>query len=186
MFQRVKKIGLTALLMVFGACAVASAEGMTRTQLFLSSANDSQALPFFQLGESATPASGNLDYALFATELAAFLTKEVLHDSSSEYPNSPLGSRWTSSMPDQRSEFGSHCLSIVSNIGSVMPRLTPATDSLGSPSVVNYVVRAATAGLALRQIWSAFERDVRSDRTGVALEPKVSARRVGVNLTLHW
>lgn len=171
--------------MVFGACVVASAEGMTRTQLFLSSANDSQPLPFFQLGESVGPASGNLDYALFATELAAFLTKEVLHDSSSEYPNSPLGSRWTSSMPNHGSDFGSHCLSIVSNIGSVMPRLTPGTD-LSSPSAVNYLVRAATAGLALRQIWSAFEHDVRDDRTGVALEPKVSARRVGINLTLHW
>jgi len=57
---------------------------------------------------------------------------------------------------------------------------------IGEPSTLAYVARAATAGLALRQIWSAFQNDVEGNRTGVSLNPKVGSRRIGVNVTLHW
>ena len=89
-------------------------------------------------------------------------------------------------MPDRRSEFGSHCLQIVGQIGSAVPKMMPSSDLLSTPSAATYAVRAATAGLALRQIWNAFEHDVRDDRTGLSLNPKVSSRRIGVNVTLRW
>ena len=153
--------------------------------MFITSAAGNQALPGLSFGQPVA-SSDSLDYATFATELVAYLTKEVLSDSADEYVASPLGSRWSSSMPDRRSEFGGHCLEIVGQLGSAVPRLMPGLGASSAPSITTYALRAATAGLALRQIWSAFEHDVRGDRTGVSLDPKVSARRVGVNLTLHW
>jgi hypothetical protein len=89
-------------------------------------------------------------------------------------------------MPERHSDFGNHCLMIVGRIGAAMPRFSPSATVDESPSVAGYALRAASTALALREIWSAFERDVRDDRGGVSLDPKVSARRVGINLTLHW
>jgi hypothetical protein len=137
-------------------------------------------------GSTGSASNSQLDYAQFATELLAYVTKEVLSDSHDEYTGSPLGSHWTSTMPQQHSEFGSHCLMIVGRIGASMPRMTPASMMESSPSVASYALGAATTGLALRQIWRAFERDVHDDRGGVSLDPKVSSRRLGVNITLHW
>ena len=145
-------------------------------------------MPLYSSG-AGVPRINNpgLDYALFATELLAYLTKEVLHDSTDEYDNSLIGSHLSRSMPDPRSEFGSHCLTIVTQLGAAMPfRAGVASFGADDPSTLAYVARAAAAGLALRQIWSAFQNDVEGNRTGVSLNPKVGSRRVGVNLTLHW
>ena len=187
MFRTAKSIWCGALLALVGAITPAFAGGTPSVRVFLSQSGAEQALPYTTLyGSSGSMANGQLDYALFATELFAYLAKEILPDSQDEYGRSPLGSRWTSTMPERRSDFGSHCLMIVGQIGAAMPRFSSAVALDESPSMASYAVRAASTGLALREVWRAFERDVRDDRGGVSLDPKVSSRRVGVNLTLHW
>jgi len=166
----------------------ASAHTLRRTEIFLSSAGDGKAVSLLSAGSS--DAGGNsigLDYALFANELVAYLTKEVLPDSANEFDGSLLGSHLSRSLPELHSDFGSHCLKIVTQIGSALPFSTgPSSVAIDSPSALQYAARAATAGLALRQVWSAFQNDVEGNRSGVSLNPKVSARRVGVSLTFHW
>jgi len=187
MFRRAKTICCGALLAFASTIAPAMAGGPSDIRLFVSSAASGQPVPFLTFGgPEVSGANGRLDFALFATELLAYVTKEVMSDSGEEYRRSPLGSRWSPSMPKSSSEFGSHCLMIVGRIGSVVPEMMPSAVLESTPSVATYAVGAATTGLALRQIWRAFERDIRDDRGGVSLDPKVSTRRVGVNLTLHW
>ena len=173
--------------MAFTVTNAPAIAGASDIKLFVSSAASDRAVPFLAFGNADAPGvNGQLDYALFATELLAYVTKEVMSDSHDEYTRSPLGSRWSSSMPKRQSEFGNHCLTIVGRIGSAVPRMMPSLSTESAPSAASYAVGAVTTGLALRQIWHAFERDVRDDRGGVSLDPKVSSRRVGVNLTLHW
>jgi len=187
MFRRAKEICFGALLAFTTTITPAMAGGPSDIRLFVSSAATGQPVPFLAFGGSeVSGARGRLDYALFATELLAFVTKEVMSDSGEEYKRSPLGSRWSSSAPKSRSEFGNHCLMIVGRIGSAVPDMMPSAIAESTPSAATYAVGAATTGLALRQIWRAFERDIRDDRGGVSLDPKVSTRRIGVNLTLHW
>jgi len=187
MFRRAKTIWLGALLAFAVTNASAIAGEASSIRLFVSSAASDRPVPFLAFGNAdASMANGQLDYAVFATELLAYVTKEVMSDSRDEYTRSPLGSRWSSSMPREKSEFGNHCLMIVARIGSAVPRMMPTMATESTPSVASYVVGVATTGLALRQVWRAFERDVRDDHGGVSLDPKVSARRVGINLTLHW
>jgi len=182
------KICCSALLGLLFLSTPVRAQSLGRTEVFLSSAGQAKAMSLYSSGFIAPqPAGPGMDYALFATELVAYLTKEVLPDSPNEYENSLLGSRLSRSMPDSRSEFGSHCLTIVTRLGSALPYAGGASNLvIGGPSTLAYVARAATAGLALRQIWSAFQNDVEGNRTGVSLNPKVGSRRIGVNVTLHW
>lgn len=56
---------------------------------------------------------------------------------------------------------------------------------IGSASSLDHAARAVTAGLALRQVWSAFQNNVEDDRSGVSLNPRIGARRFGVNATFH-
>ena len=186
MWRKARTACFGALLALTTVITPATAGSVTDVKLFLSSAALDQALPYSAFGYADPNAGAQVDFALFATELTAFLMKEVVSDSREEYKRSPLGSRWSQSMPKQRSEFGTHCLMIVGRVGAAMPRLMPGSSSLGAPSAMQYAARAATAGLALRQIWRAFEHDVKNERSGVSLNPKVSSRRIGVNVTLHW
>jgi hypothetical protein len=172
--------------LVFAAQAHAQTFG--RTEVLLTPGTAPRGMTLYSSGALIPQVrQPGLDYALFATELVAYLTKEVLPDSSDEYDNSLLGSKLTRSMPPAQSEFGSHCLTIVRHLGSLLP-LSPSATSLAvdQSSTLGYLARAAAGGLALRQIWSAFQNDVEGNRAGVSLNPKVSARRFGVNVTLHW
>lgn len=45
---------------------------------------------------------------------------------------------------------------------------------------------AVHAVTTLRQVWSAFQSHVEDDRSGVSLNPKIGARRVGIKLTFRW
>jgi len=169
-------------------CASARAQTSGSTQIMLAPWNASSGMTLYSSGAVAPQVrSPGLDYALFATELVAYLTKEVIPDSVDEFDNSLLGSKLTRSMPPTSSEFGSHCLMIVRSIGSTLPfRAGPSSLGVGQPSTLSYAARAVAGGLALHQIWSAFQNNVEGNRAGLSLNPKVSARRVGVNLTLHW
>ena len=182
------KICCSALLGLLFLGTPVGAQSLGQTEVFLSSAGRASAMSLYSSAVS-TPrvADPGLDYAVFATELVAYLTKEVLPDSADEYDNSLLGGHLSRSMPQSNSEFGSHCLTIVTRLGSALPfQASMASLTADEPSTLGYVARAAAAGLALRQIWSAFQNDVEGNRTGVSLNPKVSSRRVGVNVTLHW
>ncbi len=175
---------MATLFLTTGGAAAQS----TRTDVFLTSAAGTRVFALTPDGRegAAFGGSASVDYALFATELVAYLTKEIVRDSPEEYADSPLGSRWTRSMDDPDSRFGDHCLKIVTRIGSAVPMPSFSSGAVGAPTAADYVVRGATTALALRQVWDAFENDVQGERSGVSLRPKVSARRVGVSMTLHW
>ena len=166
----------------------ASAESIPPTRVFLSSWSESPAVPLVALGDGASPDRNpaGMDYAVFVSELAAFVTKEVLSDSSDEYRESPLGSHLSRGMPEQHSAFGSHCLTVVTGLRSALPSMPGSVALEDSPSPVDYAVRTGTVLLMFRQIWSAFRNDVEGNRSGFSLNPKVSARKVGINLTFHW
>lgn len=188
-YERISSTIRGALLLL-ALCAPASAQTLSKTEVFLSSAASGHAVAFFAPGERAAVAgaASGLDYAVFAAELVAYLAKEVIHDSTSEYEQSPLGSRWSRAMPEERSEFGSHCLTVVTRLGSAIPSFTANRASLivAPPSALDYAVRSATAALALRQVWRVLTDEVEGNRGGISLKPKVGTRRVGVNLTFHW
>jgi hypothetical protein len=178
---RAQTLGRTEL---FLPSASVTAQIPDRTELSLSLAGENKAISLFS---TATGHSSGVDYAVFATELVAFLTKEVLRESADEFDNTLLGSHLSPSMPSQRSEFGSHCLTIITRLGSQLPlRTSPSTSMVGSTSTLDYAVRALTAGLALRQVWLAFQNHVEDNRSGISLNPKIGARRVGVKLTFRW
>jgi hypothetical protein len=171
------------------AAGPASAQLLHHTQVYLSSASQTPLLTLVGDKEATLPAVGSqLDYALFATELIAFVTKEVLHDSRDEYRDSLLGSHLSPTMPPLHSDFGTHCLKVVSHIGSVMPSFGGGSVSLAesSPTLFDYAARAATTALALRGAWSAFTSDRGEDRTQFSLSPKVSPHRFALNFTVTW
>ena len=118
-----------------------------------------------------------LDYATFVLELLAFVAKEVLPDSQDEFPESLIGSRLSHSMPENRSEFGSHCLTIIARLSSAVPYLSASSTELGAGSA---------SPLALRSMWSAFETGAVDDRRNVSLNFKVGVNKVGFGLTFHW
>ena len=128
-----------------------------------------------------------LDYATFALELLAFVAKEALPDSPDEFAESLIGSRLSHSMPEQRSGFGKHCLTIVTRLRAAVPYLSARGTSLGagSSSPLNDSARAAGAP-TLRKMWSAFESGVEDDRRDVSLNFKVGISKIGVSLTFHW
>jgi len=168
--------------------ANASAQRIGTTEVVLASSGEKQAISLFS-GDGLTMNGdrATLDYATFVYELFAFVTKEVLSDAGDEYPESPIGSRLSRSMPELRSEFASHCLTVVTQLGSVVPYLSARTElGGGSASPLDYLAHAAAAALALRKMWSAVENDAGNNRRGVSLNPKVGTNKVGVSLTFHW
>jgi hypothetical protein len=187
-FSRAASFGFAALLTQLVTATSVAAQKLGRTELFLSSAAENKAISLLSTGAGLRDASSSeIDYAVFATELLAYLTKEVFRDSANEFDNSLLGTHLSRSMPDQHSEFGIHCLTIITSLGTQLaPPLRSSGLAVDSPSLLDYAAKAATAGLVLRQVWSAFQNHIEGDRTGVSLNPKVSARRIGVNITVHW
>jgi hypothetical protein len=177
----------TPLMALLALAPSARAQTWHRPEIFLTSAGQTRTMTLVSAGDFLAPAPAAVDYAVFVTELAAFLTKEVLHDTHDEYDGSLLGSHLSSTMPDANSEFGSHCLTIVTRIGSALPFSSPSSSLVAEPpTLLGAVARTAATGLALHQIWSAFKNDVENNRAGVSLNPKVSSRRVGANVTIHW
>jgi hypothetical protein len=176
------------MLVVFATPAFAQTFG--HTEVFLSSAAEGRVVTF--LGASAPPrgpaAAAGFDYALFATELIAYLTKEMLHDSMDEYGNLLPGSHRSATLPERRSEFATHCLEVVTQLGSAVQGFGSDSPDLvvGPPSALEYAARAGTAALALRQVWTALSNDVEAGRPGFSLKPKVAAGRFAINLTLRW
>ncbi len=130
--------------------------------------------------------AARLDYAVFAYELLAYVAKEVLPDSPEEYFESPIGSHLSRDLPEHRSEFGSHCLMVIADFRSGLSAAAgdPVLDA--RPGALDYAVEAATAALALRQLWSAFRNDLTREHSGFALDPKVGARKIGLHLTFRW
>jgi len=144
-------------------------------------------ISFLSAGEATRSSAAAVDYATFAYELIAFVTKEILPDSHDEYPESPLGSHLTRNTADPASPFGKHCLIVVSQVGALVPSLSGASSfAIGSTSGFDDLLRLGSTALALHQIWSALKNDVEGDRRGFSLNPKVGAHRIGVNLTFHW
>ena len=122
-------------------------------------------------GETRTSAT-SLDRATFVLELLAFVAKEVLPDSPPEFSESLIGSRLSGSMPEQRSDFGKHCLMIVAHFRGAM--LSPPASSIepGFPG--------------LRRIWSAFESGTEGAARDVSLNVEIGIDKAGVRLTFPW
>jgi hypothetical protein len=89
-------------------------------------------------------------------------------------------------MPDHRSEFGSHCLMVITELRSGLSGADRVPSLAGTAGAVDYAVEAAGAALAVQQIWAAFRNDLTHERSGLALDPKVGARKVGLYLTFRW
>lgn len=147
--------------------------------MYLASADETRAM-------SPKGNSGTLDYATFVLELLAFVAKEVLPDSQDEFPESLIGSRLSHSMPEQRSEFGSHCLTIVTHLRSAVPYFSASRAELGTSSTSALADPARPTALALRRMWSAFENGAADDRRDVSLNFKLGANKLGMSLTFHW
>lgn len=127
-----------------------------------------------------------LDYAVFVHELVAFVAKEVLPNSGDEYArSSPMPSRLSDSMPYQRSNFGAHCLTVVTQLRSQVPALAGIRASAGA-STLDTLVGAGATALFVRHAWSALQKDVEGDRSGFSLHPRLSPNRVMMNFTFHW
>lgn len=190
-FYRAILLGAASLTFFAGRV---SAQGIDPARVYISGeihvASDS---PFLSVGDRLTPVGNQdqLDYAIFIHELAAYVTKEILRDSSDEYVGTSLiPSHLTTDPVDRHSEFGTHCLTVLGRIRSGLPD-SPISGFLsgidgGSPSVLAYMARAGTALLALRQVWFAYRNDIEDTRSGFSLNPKVGARKLGVSLTFHW
>jgi hypothetical protein len=168
--------------------AAASAQTLGQREVFLSSGDDKQVISFLSVGETTMSGSVDMDYATFAYELIAFVTKEILPDSHDEYPESPIDSHLSRDTTERGSAFGKHCFTVVTQVGAALPSFSSASPAftIGSLSGLGYLLRVASTALALRQIWSAFKNDVEDSRRGISLNPKVGVHKVGVNLTLHW
>jgi hypothetical protein len=188
--------GMKLFLSVPAAAALMSSRtnfSFDRTKFSFDFTGENDAISLLSTG-TGTERSAGVDYSAFAMELVAFLIKEVLHDSNEfdrplrgPYLSSSMPEQLSSYMPTQRSEFGSHCLTIITQLGSQLPlpRSAPSL-TVDSTSTLDYGVRALTAGLVLRQVWSAFQNHVEDNRSGVSLDPKVGTRRVGIKLTFRW
>lgn len=166
--------------------ATASAQSLGTTEISLVFPDGKRARsPSLPAGNSLTMKGGAspLDYTAFAWELLAFVTKEVLSDSRDEYPGSPIGSRLSASMPEGRSEFGRHCLTVVTGLGDALPF---DVELAGSAVPLDDLWHAAGGAVAIRRLWSAFEDDAGDDRRSISLKPKVKTNKVALSLTFHW
>jgi len=180
-----RKLSSLVLWILALTSAAASAQTLGHREVSFSAGDDKQVISFLSAGETTRSSSAGMDYATFAYELVAFVTKEILPDSHDEYPDSPLGSHLSRGMTERGSDFGKHCLTVVSQVGATLPSFSSVSPDLTIGSL-DYLLRFASSALALRQIWSAFKNDVEDNRRGLSLNPKVGAHRIGVNLTLHW
>src|SRR5215468_859837 len=89
---RAASLGFAALFTQLVTATSVAAQTHGRTELFLSSAAENKAMTLFSTGTGSGQAdSAEVDYAVFATELIAYLTKEVFRDSANEFDNSLLG-----------------------------------------------------------------------------------------------
>ena len=165
--------------------AVASAQEPDRLTMSLAPVGEKPMMsPLPELRLTTESTAPPVDYATFVYELLAFLGKEILSDSREEYPESPIGSRLSPSMPEQRSAFGSHCLTVIARLGSAMSY--DFGFAAGSDLPVDSLSRVATAALMLRRVWSAFDNHARDNRRAVSLRPKVGTNKVRISLTFHW
>jgi len=146
--------------------------------------------PIALVGEDPRPQA--FDYGLFATEVVAFVAKEVLRDSPDEFAgNSLIRSTLSPSMPDTDHDFGDHCLKVVKDIGTgVTPsRGTPVIGGAGetAPMVASYAGHAIGAAFAFREVWNLIRNDIVQHRgEGFSLHPKVGSNKVALSLTLRW
>jgi hypothetical protein len=146
--------------------------------------------PIALVGADHSPQA--FDYGLFATELVAFVAKEVLDDSPDEFAgNSLIPSRLSPSMPDTDHDFGDHCLKVVKDIGAgVTPsRDMPVIGGVGeaAPMVASYAGHAIGAAFAFREVWNLIRNDIVQHRgEGFSLHPKVGSNKVALSLTLRW
>jgi hypothetical protein len=182
------KTGWLAVALVGLSYAQASAEIVDPVKVFVSGELEISGSPLVAVGSRFNPGqSDQMDYAIFVHELAAYITKEILPDSADEYEGSSMiPSHLSTGMPEGRSRFGAHCLTVLGQIGSELPAIQVPYMNGDSPSMLAQAARAGAALLAVHQVWSAFRNDVEDNRTGFSLNPKVSARKIGVNLTFHW
>ena len=148
--------------------AAASAHTLDQREVFLSYGDDKQLISFLSAGETTRSSSAGMDYATFAYELIAFVTKEILPESHDEYPDSPHGSHLSRDVTQRRSAFGTHCLTVVSQVEVALHSLSSASSdfTIGSLSGVDYLRRVASTALVLRQIWSAFKNDIEALLSG--------------------
>ena len=146
--------------------------------------------PIALVGEGRRPEA--FDYGLFATEVLAFVAKEVLDDSPDEFAgNSLIPSTLSPTMPDTDHDFGDHCLKVVKDIGSGMTPSggTPVLGHVGqtAPMVASYAGHAIGAAFAFREVWKLIRNDIIEHRgEGFSLKPKVGSNKVALSLTLRW
>ena len=145
--------------------------------------------PFALVGEAPAPAG--FDYALFATEVFAYVAKEVLRDSPDEFAgNSLIPSTLSPSMPSTDHDFGDHCLKVVKDIGRGVSSVAPMP-SLGgvgrSPVVASYVGQAIGAAFGIHEVWRLIRNDIVDNRSeAFSVHPKVGSNKVALSLTLRW
>jgi hypothetical protein len=182
-------VALLALGCVRASTAEAS-EGLAA--FFLSDVQvlyDSPTAPPLTLVGEMRPAS-RFDYALFASELVAYVAKEVLDDSPDEFAgNSLIPSTLSPSMPATDHDFGSHCLKVVKDIGQgIADADMPVIGRVGAsaPAVTNYAGHAIGAAFALREVWKLIRNDIENHSEGFSLHPKVGSNKVALSLTVRW
>jgi len=183
------RTGLAALA-TFLFATNALAEWRDPVDVFVSGRLSIGASPLLAVGEPMNLADQQeIDYAVFAHELVAYIAKEVLPDAGDEFAGSEIPSRLSVSMPSSQSRFGAHCLVVLRQVGSHMSPATNAMPSLSSLSVASYVVRAGSAVLALTNLVNDLRHD---DRDGAktdsrfSLNPKVGTNKIGAYVTIRW
>lgn len=134
-----------------------------------------------------------LDFATFASELTAYIAKEVLDDAPDEFSDSEIKGPLSRSMPDSNSRFGTHCLIIVSEIGETVGEkvVAPTLASTGhgqhwAARGAGWAARGAGTAFAIHEVWRGFRRDVSGDTDGFSINPKVGANKLAVAVTLRW
>ena len=184
---------MLAALLTLG-CVQASAADASggRAALFLSAVQvvyDSPVAPPLALVGATRPAAP-FDYALFASELVAYVAKEVLDDSPDEFAgNSLIPSTLSPSMPATDHDFGSHCLKVVTDIGrGISSSEVPVLGSVGSsaPAMTSYAGHAIGAVFAVREVWHLIRNDIENRSEGFSLHPKLGSNKVALSLTIRW
>jgi hypothetical protein len=137
-------------------------------------------------GAAADAAAAHpFSYPLFASEIVAYVAKEVLSDAQDEFADSPIPGHLSPSMPDTDSRFGSHCLHFVAELGSRVSR-TPALSGVSSAtSTAAYAARGIAAALAIRDTSKAL-RHKDDDAGGFSLAPKLGTNKLMLRVTFRW
>jgi hypothetical protein len=148
--------------------------------------------PFLKAEEvlSAANRRDQVDYGLFATELIAFVVKEVFPNSRDEYAGSSrIPFHMSADVPGSRSDFGRHCLIVLKQfrtgrVASREPIVLPEIESPSHPGAALGWLRGAA--LFAGEVWSALRNEVEDRQTGISLRPKLSSRKVALKLTVRW